>query len=97
MKGDLRMKPRVIERLIQLNKPFMLLMPTHFLQTKTFKNFRDAYGKFQFLIPTQKVKFYHLDKNGEDIFKYGQREIPLFYCMWYCWNMNYKRDFELLG
>ena len=83
LKGEGNMKRRVLERLVvKLKKPFMLLMPSHFLQTKTLRNFINKHGNFQFIIPTQKVYFYHLDNKGEKL-DYGKNyEIPLFYTMW---------------
>ena len=92
-KGEDNMKKRVLLRLIKLNKPFLLLMPTHFLQTKTLRRIMNAHGNFQFIIPTQKVCFYHLEKDGN---LKNSREIPLFYTMWFCWKMNFEKDFYLI-
>ena len=80
------LKAAVIERLIKLNKPFMLLMPTFFFQTKTFGKIHTKYKKeFQFIVPTGKIWFYHLNKDGTRLPK---GEVPLFYTMWFCWRMN---------
>jgi hypothetical protein len=92
-KGEDNMKQKVIERLIKLNKPFMLLMPTSFLQTKIMRRLMKSYGNFQFIIPTSKVNFYHLEKNGKLKKSSGT---PTFYTMWYCWNMKFEKDFHLI-
>ena len=78
-------KEKIIMRLMDLNKPFMLLVPTTTLQTKYFKNLDD--GNFQVIMPSTK---YNFEKDGKI-----HKATP-FYTLWICWKMNLKKDFIIL-
>ena len=76
-----------MERLINLNKPFCLLLPSTSLQTKYFKELSDKHGGFQLLIPKEKY-----DYEKEE----GVRTKCLFYTLWICWNMNFAKDYTII-
>ena len=52
--GEKNIKSRVIDRLCELNKPFCLLLPTSYLQTKELKKLQDKYNSFQIVMPSKK-------------------------------------------
>ena len=82
-------KTEIIQRLAKLNKPFMLLIPLAFLQTKQFKLFQEKYGTCQMIIPYERIKFYYY-KDGKKL-KYNT---PNHHgvCFWLCWKINLKKD-----
>jgi len=86
-------KYSVIKRLCDLNKPFCLLMPTTFMQTKKFKMLVDTYGKFQMVMPSVKIQFYKYNSTTKK--KYVPGKCNLYTC-WYCWNMNLEQDFIMV-
>ena len=92
-KGERNIKERIIERLCELNIPFCLLMPTSYLQTKSFKKMVDKYGNFQFIVPCKKIQFYKVDLITKEKLKKNNCS---FYTCWYCWNMGFQNDFTML-
>jgi len=72
-------KKLVLQRLLSLNKPFVLLMPYEVLFYRYFVPFRDD---IQLLLPTTRVEFL---KDGERVkFNYD--------CVFFCWKMNLPKD-----
>tara|TARA_Y100000401_G_scaffold78478_1_gene64057 strand:+ start:513 stop:1070 length:558 start_codon:yes stop_codon:yes gene_type:complete len=84
-------KYSIMKRLCDLNKPFCLLMPTTFMQTKCFKKLVDEYGKFQIIMPSVKIQFYKII-NGKKVVP-GKCNL---YTCWFCWNMNFTHDFIMV-
>ena len=92
-RGERNIKERVIERLCKLDKPFCLLMPTTYLQTKSFKRMVDTYGNFQIIMPSAKIQFYQVNPVTNEKIKKGKCS---FYTCWFCWNMGFKSDFIMV-
>jgi hypothetical protein len=88
-KGERNIKERVIEKLCEANKPFCLLFPTLYYQTKSFKKMVDKYGDFQIILPSTKIQFYKV----EDGKKIKPDKGCSFYTSWICWRMNLPSDF----
>ena len=80
----------ILERLCELDKPFCLLMPTTFLQTKKLKSLKDKFGKFQIIMPSTKIQFYKINRETKEKFIPGKCNL---YTCWYCFNMKLKSDF----
>tara|TARA_R110000796_G_C14531602_1_gene431929 strand:+ start:1289 stop:1780 length:492 start_codon:yes stop_codon:yes gene_type:complete len=87
IKGIVKLKLKIMERLISLNKPFCLLLPSTSLQTKYFKELSDRVGGFQLIIPREKYDYEKVE---------GVRTKCLFYTLWICWNMNLPKDYILI-
>lgn len=87
IRGIVKLKLKIMERLIELNKPFCLLFPSTSIQTKYFKELCDKHGKFQLLIPREKYDF-----EKEE----GVKTRCLFYTLWICWNMNFAKDYTII-
>jgi len=85
VKGIVKIKKKIMERLIKNNIPFMLLYPTTTIQTAYFKDLQD--GKFQLLIPQEKYNYEKYE---------GDNSRCLFYTLWICWNMKLKNDMIII-
>lgn len=76
--------PKVLERLVEIGKPFMLIMPVSKMCTQYFrKMFANSPD------PKQRIHF-QKTVNGEvpNDFKSSSN----FDCFYYCWKMGLKRD-----
>ena len=78
------LKRKVIERLKELNKPFILIMPSEVLNYKYIKQFGDD---LQVIIPKNRMNFLLPDKSLKK-FNYD--------CIYFCWKMNLKKDIIFL-
>tara|TARA_R110000764_G_C10779000_1_gene355914 strand:- start:30 stop:521 length:492 start_codon:yes stop_codon:yes gene_type:complete len=75
----------IINRLKELDKPFVLIMPITKLITSYFReNFKDTEDHLQIIIPRKRIQFV---KNGNEI----QNKCN-FDCFYYCYKMNLPRD-----
>lgn len=77
-------KKKVIERLIELNKPFILILPSECLFYKYMRPLKDD---LQIIIPKKRMNFIEQDK--------GLKKFN-FDCMYFCWKMNLKSDLIML-
>lgn len=75
---------RILHRLKELDKPFVLILPASVLGTKTLQT---LFPDIQLIIPRGRVSFI---KNGE------QTESVWFASFFYCWKMNLPRDLIFL-
>jgi hypothetical protein len=75
-------KRKILERLIEIDKPFILIMPVSTLCYNYFKPYRD---KIQILIPKKR---YNFDKE--------LKSSATFDCLWYCYKMNLNNDINFL-
>ena len=76
----------IMERLIILDKPFILIMPSAKMVTKAIReNFKDTDNPLQIIIPRKRIQFI---KNGED---FHEKKCN-FDCYYYCYKMNLPRD-----
>ena len=80
-----KLKEKIMKRLIELDKPFMLLVPTTTIQTQYFKSLHNTH--FQLLIPQEK---YNFEKEGGN-----QSKCP-FYTLWVCYKMDFKYDYYII-
>lgn len=84
------LKKEVIQRLVQLQKPFILLMPCSTLVTSYV---RELLGNdLQIIVPRKRIQFMKL-QNGE--LKINGR--CNFDCFYYCYKMNLPRDINYLN
>lgn len=80
-------KKEVLERLKQLNKPFILICPSMLLSHKYFQeNYKN---NIQILVPYTRIKFKHLEKTNKNY-------TPPFASFYYCYKMNLKKDLFFL-
>lgn len=83
----------VLTRLVQLQKPFILILPSPKIVTLYVRNlFKNQEDKLQIVIPRKRIHFEkHID--GE---KVEQKNACNFDCFYYCWKINLERDITWL-
>jgi hypothetical protein len=80
----------VLERLVRLDKPFILILPSSKINTQYFRKlFCNSEKPIQIIIPKKRIQFIKL-VNGKipDNFK----ESCNFDCFYYCYKMNLQKD-----
>ena len=84
-----KLKQKVLSRLVALDKPFILIMPTTTIHTKYY---RDIFGEnikyLQLLIPDDKIQFYTLDGEGNQHFQNNCS----FYSIYLCYKLYLPKD-----
>jgi hypothetical protein len=82
--------PEVLARLKELNKPFILIMPSSKINTQYFRKlFCDDADPIQIIIPRKRIQFEKL-VNGAKV--QDQKQACNFDCFYYCWKMALERD-----
>ena len=71
------LKKQVLERLLELDIPFILIMPVSTLCYKYFKKFKD---KIQIIVPPKRYNF--MDNKSSATFD----------CLYYCYKITLKKD-----
>jgi len=81
--------PEVLTRLKELNKPFILIMPSSKINTQYFRKlFCDTEDPIQIIIPRKRIQFEKL-VNGQ---KTEHKLACNFDCFYYCWKIGLARD-----
>jgi len=84
------MIPKVLDRLVELGKPFVIIMPAPKLFTQYVrKMFSTIDPQLQIIIPRRRIQFVKL-VDGEVPEDYKSK--CNFDCFYYCWKMNLPRD-----
>lgn len=83
---------RILQRLVELDKPFILILPFSKINTQIVRNLFCNDQRLQLIIPRKRIQFRKLDKDGnlENTNKCN------FDCFYYCWKMNLERDITWL-
>jgi len=80
----------VLTRLVQLNKPFILILPSSKINTQyTRKLFKDQEDKLQIIIPQKRINF---EKQIDGIVPEGWGDRCNFDCFYYCWKIGLKSE-----
>ena len=82
--------PEVLERLVLLQKPFILIMPSSKINTGYVRKLFSK-NKLQIIIPRKRIQFYKLI-NGE----ITKPNICNFDCFYYCWRIGLDQDITWL-
>ena len=81
---------RIMKRLKELGKPFILIMPCSKLTTQYIRgDFKDAEDKLQIIIPQKRIQFLKME-GGLVLEK--QENSCNFDCFYYCWKIGLERD-----
>ena len=81
---------QVLKRLKELNKPFIMLMPSSKINTGYFRDlFKNSEEPIQIIIPRKRIHFKKL-VNGEPVKNW--KNACCFDCFYYCYKMNLPRD-----
>jgi len=77
-------KQKILKILYELDKPFILILPTSIISKLYVKNiFGDDIYKIQYIIPNRRLQF--------EVDGYNQRRTP-FDCIFFCYKINLQRD-----
>jgi len=76
---------KIMPKLLELDKPFILLMPSSKINTSYFRAWKDK--GIQIIIPRKRISFIKM-KNG----KYVESKGANFDCFYYCYKMNLEKD-----
>jgi len=71
------LKKKITERLIEIEKPFILIMPVSVINTQYMRIFKDK--DLKFIIPKKRINFI---KNGDSTIRCN------FDCLYYCYNID---------
>jgi len=84
--------PEVLMRLKELEKPFILIMPSAKLHTQYFRKlFSNADQPIQIIIPRKRIQFIKIDSKGNK--ETDKKNMKCnFDCFYYCYKMNLERD-----
>ena len=80
----------VLERLIELGKPFIILFPLSKINTQYFRKlFSQNPDKIQIIIPRKRIQYEkHIDGKVPE----GWKSDCNFDCLYYCWKIGLERD-----
>ena len=79
----------VMNRLKELDKPFIVIMPSSKINTSYFReNFKNTDSSLQIIIPRKRIHFVKL-VDGEPVEKKSSCN---FDCFYYCYKMNLEKD-----
>ena len=81
---------KVLTRLVELGKPFILIMPCSKLITQYFRKlFAENDDRMQIIVPRKRIQFIKL-VNGKTPKDYKSK--CNFDCFYYCWKIGLKQD-----
>jgi hypothetical protein len=78
---------KIMKRMLELDKPFIMIMPSSKINTNYFREWRNK--NIQIIIPRQRIHFIKL-VNGEIPENY--KSACNFDCFYYCYKMNLPND-----
>jgi len=81
--------PQILKRLVELDKPFIMIMPSSKINTQYFRKLFNNENKIQIIIPKKRIQFIKM-KDGK-ILKDSKSQCN-FDCFYYCWKMNLPSD-----
>ena len=85
--------PKILQRLVELEKPFILIMPSSKINTQYFRKIfsKVATGgdPVQIIIPKKRIQFLKMIDGQVDE---NQKSSCNFDCFYYCWKMNLPSD-----
>jgi len=81
----------VLTRLVELQKPFILILPSSKINTQYVRNlFKDQEDKLQIILPKKRI---HFEKQIDGQVPKDWKNACNFDCFYYCWKMNLPKDF----
>lgn len=82
--------PDILNRLVEIDKPFILIMPSSKINTQYFRKlFSQNKDKIQIIIPRKRIHFEKLiDGKRPD----NRKNACNFDCFYYCWKIGLEND-----
>ena len=84
--------PDVLKRLVELDKPFIMIMPSSKINTQYFRKLFN--NEIQIIIPKKRI---HFEKKVNGKVPKNWKNACYFDCFYYCWKMNLSRDIVWLN
>ena len=82
--------PQILTRLKEIEKPFILIMPSSKINTQYFRKlFSDEEDPIQIIIPRKRIQF---KKTVNGVVPKNYKSCCNFDCFYYCWRLNLARD-----
>lgn len=81
----------IVKRLKELDKPFILILPSSKINTSYFREFKNT--NLQIIIPRKRI---HFEKHVEGQKLTNQKSSCNFDCFYYCYKMNLKETITWL-
>tara|TARA_R110000823_G_scaffold67527_1_gene157462 strand:+ start:304 stop:813 length:510 start_codon:yes stop_codon:yes gene_type:complete len=89
--------PQILARLKELEKPFIMIMPSSKINTQYFRKlFCNTEDPMQIIIPRKRIQFIKVKPDGTKITDKKEMKCA-FDCFYYCWKMDLERDIIWLG
>lgn len=86
--------PKILKRLKELEKPFILIMPSSKINTQYFRKlFCDDNNPIQIIIPKSRI---HFEKKINGKKPENWRNACNFDCFYYCWKIGLNKDIIFL-
>ena len=82
---------QIMKRLKELDKPFIIIMPSSKINTSYFREYKDS--GLQIIIPRKRI---HFNKKVEGKTPKDYKNACNFDCFYYCYKMNLKNDITWL-
>jgi hypothetical protein len=83
--------PQVLKRLVELDKPFIMIMPSSKINTQYFRNLFK--GKIQIIIPKKRI---HFEKKVDGKTPDNWSNACNFDCFYYCYKIGLENDITWL-
>jgi len=81
---------KVLERLVELDKPFIMIMPVLKIHTQYFRKlFSNNKDQIQIIVPRKRIQFIKL---VDGVVPENYKSRCSFDCLYYCWKMNLPKD-----
>ena len=84
--------PEILTRLKELQKPFILIMPSAKIFTQYFRKLFSE-ERIQIIIPRKRI---HFEKQIDGKKVENWKNACSFDCFYYCWKMNFEKDITWL-
>lgn len=79
---------KILCRLVELDKPFILILPSSKINTKTVRSlFRNNINKLQIIVPKKRIQFAKIDNGKSKLLNRCNFE-----CLYYCYKMDLDKD-----
>ena len=86
---------RILTRLKELNKPFILILPSYVLICKYLRElFSDTEDQLQIIIPRKRIQFI---KTINGVIPENYKSKCNFDCYYYCWKIGLEKDITFLN
>ena len=86
---------KVLQRMVELDKPFIMIMPVLKINTQYFRKlFSNNKDQIQIIVPRKRIQFIKL---VDGVVPENYKSRCAFDCFYYCWKMNLPKDIIWLG